>query len=99
PLALHPLSLHDALPICPEPLSLTVLDTRFLAYFPDALDFLEGLKLRMKSLAPIHLRRIERLVDIYGTTRAKAAIARAQSYRNYRSEEHTSELQSPDHLV
>lgn len=67
----------------PEPLPLAALETRFLAYFPDALDFLEGLKLRMKSLAPIHLRRIERLVDIYGTARAKVAIARAQSYRNY----------------
>ena len=46
-------------------------------------EFLDGLKLRMKSLAPIHLRRIQSLVDIYGTSRTTAAVSRAQSYRNY----------------
>lgn len=66
-----------------EPLSLTALESRFLTFFPAAMDFLNGLKLRMKSLAPVHLRRIESLVAIYGTDRVQAAISRAQSYRNY----------------
>jgi len=70
-------------PARPEPQSLTALETRFLAFFPDTREFLDGLKLRMKSLAPIHLRRIQSLVDIYGTSRTTAAISRAQSYRNY----------------
>ena len=66
-----------------EPLSLTALETRFLATFPGAMDFLDGLKQRMKSLAAVHLRRIENLVAIYGTEFVQAAIARAQSYRNH----------------
>jgi transposase len=74
---------RPAAPSRPEPLSLSALETRFLASFPEAMDFLDGLKLRMKSLAPIHLRRIEKLVGIYGSDRVRAAIARAQSYRNY----------------
>ena len=67
----------------PEATSLTALETGFLARFPWARDFLEGLKRRMNALAPIHLRQVERLVAIYGETHVAAAIERAMSYRNF----------------
>lgn len=67
----------------PEATSLTVLETGFLARFPWAQDFLDGLKRRMNALTPIHLRQIERLVAIYGDARAAAAIERALTYRNF----------------
>lgn len=64
-------------------LSLTVLESRFLAHFPGAEEFLVGLKLRMNALTPIHLSRIERLVGIYGEVAMRAALERAMSYRNF----------------
>ncbi len=67
----------------PEATSLTALETGFLARFPGALEFLEGLKRRMNALTPIHLRQIERLVALYGDARVAAAIERAQAYRNF----------------
>jgi transposase len=71
-------------PLRSEPaLSLTVLQTRFLAHFPAAADFLAGLQRRMKALAPIHLHRIERLVDLYGELQVARAIERAMAYRNF----------------
>ncbi len=66
-----------------EAASLTALETGFLARFPWARDFLEGLKRRMNALTPIHLRQIERLVAIYGEAHVAAAIERAMSYRNF----------------
>src|SRR6266511_166497 len=66
-----------------EAASLTALETGFLARFPGALEFLEGLKRRMNALTPIHLRQIERLVALYGDARVAAAIERAQAYRNF----------------
>jgi transposase len=66
-----------------ESVSLPALEAFFLARFPDAADFLTGLKRRMVSLAPLHLRRIEGLVDLYGQAATAAAIARAQTYRNF----------------
>lgn len=66
-----------------EAVSLTALETGFLARFPWAQDFLEGLKRRMNALTPIHLRQIERLVAIYGEAQAAAAIERALAYRNF----------------
>ncbi len=66
-----------------DAVSRSALETRFLGRFPEALDFLEGLQHRMKSLTPIHLRHIERLVEIYGEARVRAAIVRASSYRNF----------------
>jgi len=63
--------------------SRTALETRFLARFPEALDFLEGLQRRMKSLTPIHLRQIERHVDLYGEARVRVALARALAYGNF----------------
>lgn len=67
-------------------LSRTALEAAFLARFPWAADFLDGLKLRMKGLAPIHLKRIERLVDLYGETNVGQAVGRARDYRNFSAE-------------
>lgn len=63
--------------------SLTALETRFLARFPEAEDFLEGLKRRMNALVPIHLRKIEKLVELYGEAEVRKAIQRAREYRNF----------------
>ena len=85
-------------PVKPEAASLTALETGFLARFPWARDFLEGLKRRMNALAPIHLRQIERLVAIYGEAHVAAAIERALSYRNFnaRSVERILERDHPN---
>jgi hypothetical protein len=59
------------------------MEAQFLAWFPAAEDFLEKMHLRMKSLFPIHLRQIERLVGLYGVHRVGAAVDRARAYGNY----------------
>jgi transposase len=66
-----------------EAMTRTALETAFLALFPEGGPFLEGLLRRMKSLAPIHLRRIERLVDLFGEVRVGEALRRASAYRNF----------------
>jgi len=43
-----------------------VQEAAFLARFPDAHAFLEGLTQRMSTLTPIHLRAIDTLVNLYG---------------------------------
>jgi len=63
--------------------SATSLDARFLARFPDAMKFLDGLKRRMNALTPIHLYQIERLVDLYDDVSVAAALDRALAYRNF----------------
>jgi transposase len=55
----------------------------FLARFPDAHAFLDGLTQRMSTLTPIHLRALDRLVDLYGDQAVHAALARAAAYRNF----------------
>lgn len=70
----------------PTPVSRTALETAFLARFPGAEDFLDGLKTRMNALTPIHLRQIERLVALYGDTFVGAALQRARDYRNFNAE-------------
>jgi len=68
----------------PKPsFSLTALETRFLGRFPEAQDFLEGLKRRMNALVPIHLRKIEKLAQLYGPTEVDRAIRRAREYCNF----------------
>lgn len=69
--------------IGPAPLSRTAMETAFLGRFPEASDFLDGLHSRMKALLPIHLRQIDRLVEIYGQNDVAAAIHRADRYRNF----------------
>ena len=55
----------------------------FLARFPDAADFLDGLTRRMSTLTPIHLRALERLADLYGDPAVHAALTVATAHRNF----------------
>ncbi len=66
--------------------SRTALEDRFLARFPQAAPFLEGLKRSMMTLTPIHLRTIDRLADLYGDPAMRAALQRARDYRNFNAE-------------
>ncbi|HVQ75505.1 MAG TPA: IS21 family transposase [Candidatus Binatia bacterium] len=60
-----------------------VLQGAFLARFPEATAFLEGLARRMTTLTPIHLRALIRLADLYGAAAMTAALAHATAYRNF----------------
>jgi len=74
-------------PTSREPsVSRTELEAVFLARFPGAAGFLDGLRLRMNALTPIHLRQIERLGALYGEARVAAALERATLYRNFNAE-------------
>jgi transposase len=75
----------EDVPLNPHPpgLSRSTLEARFLARFPGAATFLDGLKRRMIALTPIHLRAIERLADRYGDDAVTKAIDRATAYRNF----------------
>jgi hypothetical protein len=64
-------------------LSRSALEANFLARFPEADVFLDGLKRRMNALVPIHLRQIERLVQLYSQGAVREAIERAMTYRNF----------------
>jgi transposase len=66
-------------------LSRSVQEAAFLARFPDAALFLDGLKHRMSTLTPIHLRAVDRLVDLYGEEAVHKALERASAYRNFNS--------------
>lgn len=70
---------HPSAPSVSRP----VLEAAFLARFPGAVEFLDGLKGKMNALTPIHLRQIEKLVAIYGEANVAAAIHRAALYRNH----------------
>jgi hypothetical protein len=59
------------------------IDEAFLRRFPDLLPLCDGLKLRMKTLAPIHLRALLRLCDRFGEAAFRAAADRAQRYRRF----------------
>jgi len=58
-------------------------EARFLARFPDATGFLDGLTHRMTTLTPIHLRALSRLADLYGEAAVREALAVATAYRNF----------------
>jgi transposase len=64
-------------------LSRPVQEARFLARFPDAVGFLDGLKQRMTTLTPIHLHALERLASLYGEAALREALAIATAYRNF----------------
>lgn len=66
-----------------EPVPRLAMESHFLARFPHAEAFLDGLKRRMTTLTPIHLNQIRRLVDIYGEPSVRAAIERATLYGNF----------------
>jgi transposase len=59
------------------------LDEAFLLRFPDLQQLVDGIKRRMKSLAPIHLRSMLRQCDRYGQQAFLAAARRAQEYRRF----------------
>ncbi len=59
------------------------LDEAFVQRFPALASFVEGLKLKTKLLAPIHVRALLRLVDVYGEEAFVGAAERAQSFRRY----------------
>lgn len=59
------------------------LDEAFVQRFPELTPFIDGLKLRMKTLAPVHIRSLLRLCDHYGEEAFVAAVSRAQQYRRF----------------
>jgi hypothetical protein len=60
-----------------------ILEREFLARFPEASEFLDGLKRRMNMLTPIHLRQIQRLAEIYTPAAVSDALRHAHEYRNF----------------
>jgi transposase len=60
-----------------------VSETRFLARFPEAGHFLDGLRQRMTTLTPIHLRALARLATLYGDEAMHHALAIATAARNF----------------
>ncbi len=59
------------------------LDEAFLQRFPTLRPFVSGLQLRMKGLAPIHIRTLLRLAESYGEQSLVGAVTRAQEYRRF----------------
>lgn len=59
------------------------LDEAFLCRFPALASFVDGLKVRMKTLAPIHLRKLLRLAEQYGPDAFLAAAQRAQTFKRF----------------
>jgi hypothetical protein len=59
------------------------LDEAFLKRFPQLAALVDGLKVRMKTLAPIHLRALLRLAEQYGEEAFLAATLKAQSFRRF----------------
>lgn len=59
------------------------LDEAFLHRFPALAAFVDGLKLRMKTLAPVHLRKLLRLAEQYGPDAFQVAAQRAQNFRRF----------------
>jgi transposase len=59
------------------------LDEAFLSRFPSLAPFIRGLQIRMKNLAPVHIRALLRLAESYGQTAFLAAVTRAQQFRRF----------------
>lgn len=64
-------------------LSRSAQQARFLARFPEAAAFLDGLTHRMTTLTPIHLHALARLAELYGEAAMREALAVATAYRNF----------------
>src|SRR5207244_7670263 len=97
PTSISTLSLHDALPIIR--LS-TFHDTTPVGGPPDQPRFLNAAAELATTLAPEELLRALLAVEQqFGRVRAGTDAPRTLDLDLLRSEEHTSELQSPDHLV
>lgn len=61
----------------------TRIDDLFLKRFPQLAGLVEGIAKRMKSLAPIHLRALWRLADLYGEPAFLSAAARVLDYHRF----------------
>lgn len=59
------------------------LDEIFLRRFPALAGLVDGLKVKMKTLAPVHLRKLLRLAEAYGQDAFVAAATRAQAFRRF----------------
>jgi transposase len=59
------------------------LDRAFVARFPSLEVFVNGLKTRLQTIAPIHLRKLLRLADCYGHEAFLAAAEKAQQHRSF----------------
>lgn len=59
------------------------LDEAVVKRFPSIASFVLGLQLRMKALAPIHIRALLRLAQSYGEKAFLEAASRAQHYRRF----------------
>lgn len=55
----------------------------FAKRFPALVPFLTGLQLRMKGLAPVHVRALLRLAESYGEEAFHQAVTRALGYRRF----------------
>src|SRR5207244_6484411 len=86
----HPLSLHDALPISSRNPSLYLLSRRKTSVRASAVlsfcSFVIGIDLRASNA-------------FSATSKSPFSAIASLDFTPKRSEEHTSELQSPDHLV
>ena len=74
---------YATLPRRPHSPNTKRLDQAFLTRFPALQPFIHGLQLRMKSLAPVHIRALLRLLDAYGEVAFLEATRRAQEYRRF----------------
>lgn len=59
------------------------IDQAFVRRFAELQPLVDGLKRRMKSLAPIHIRNLLRLCDRFGEEAFLVAARRAQEYHRY----------------
>lgn len=59
------------------------IDHAFVQRFPTLAPMIDGLRLRMKALAPIHIRALLRLADRFGQDELVRAVERAQSFRRF----------------
>jgi transposase len=59
------------------------MDEAFLRRFPELAALVDGLRLRMKTLAHVHFRALLRLVDRYGEATFLVAATRAQKFRRF----------------
>ena len=79
---------YDGLPRGPRgaPGAARRLEEALVERFPALAELIEGIKRRMKSIAPIHLRALWGLVDLYGEAAFVDAASRAQKHRRHSAE-------------
>lgn len=74
---------YASVPRRPRDRSARRLDEAFAARFPSLTPLVDGLKAKMKGLAPVHLRELVRLAERFGEPAFLEAADRAQSYRRF----------------